>query len=311
MAEKTFKYIFGPVPSRRLGRSLGVDLVPLKTCPFDCIYCQVGRTTNRTIERKEYVPFDDVLSEIKQKLNSKPLPDFITFSGSGEPTLYSRIGELITKIKAITEIPVAVLTNGALLWEKEVQDDLLQADVVVPSLDAGDEETFQRANRPHPEITYKKLVDGLVEFRKRFSNQLWLEVFLIEGITGKISQVEKIISHVRHIKPDRVQLNTVTRPPAEHFAVPLTKEEMHKFAEIFGKNAEVIADYSHVHEQKDFAASRKDVVNLLKRRPCSLEDIIEGLAIHRNEALKHLEHLLEEGSIKSEAKDGKLYYLIR
>jgi len=178
---KNREYIFGPVPSRRLGRSLGIDLVPFKTCTYDCIYCQLGRTTNKTMQRKEWVPTNIVINQLKAKLSSKP--DYITLSGSGEPTLFSRLEELIPKIKGITDIPVAMLTNGSLLWLPEVRNALKSADMVVPSLDAGSSQIFQYVNRPHPDITFSKMLQGLVEFRKDYGGQYWLEVFLLAGVT--------------------------------------------------------------------------------------------------------------------------------
>ena len=170
-------YVFGPVPSRRLGRSLGVDLVPLKTCSYDCIYCQLGRTTCKTIERKEWVPLDAVLNELEGKLSTRP--DYITLSGSGEPTLYSRLDEVIERIKSITDIPVAVLTNGSLLWQEDVQQQLAAADLVMPSLDAGDPATFHLVNRPHEALTFEKMLSGLIAFRQHFHGRYWLEVLLL------------------------------------------------------------------------------------------------------------------------------------
>ncbi|MGD2175646.1 MAG: radical SAM protein, partial [Candidatus Brocadiaceae bacterium] len=156
--------VFGPVPSRRLGRSLGIDLVPFKTCSYDCIYCQLGRTTLKTTERREWVPLDLVLEEVEEKLNSEP--DYITLSGSGEPTLFSRLGELIGHIKNITDIPVAVLTNGSLLWRKTVRDNLQEADLVIPSLDAGNESMFRYVNRPAPQLSFYEVAEGLITFRR-------------------------------------------------------------------------------------------------------------------------------------------------
>jgi len=170
--ERNFKYIYGPVPSRRLGRSLGVDLVPFKACTFDCVYCQLGRTPHKTVERREYLPAEAILDEVKRKLAEGDVPDYITFSGSGEPTLNRRIGGLIREIKALTKIPVAVLTNGSLLWMQEVQEDLMAADLVIPSLDAGDEKLFSYVNRPHRDLAFAQVVNGLIEFTRRFPGQV-------------------------------------------------------------------------------------------------------------------------------------------
>ena len=171
--------VFGPVPSRRLGRSLGVDLVPFKTCTYDCSYCQLGRTTRLTVERKEWVPMDAILDELKRKLTCRP--DYITLTGSGEPTLHSCLGQLIEHIQAMTRIPIAVLTNGSLLWQHEVRKELALADVVLPSMDAGGAFTFTCINRPQASLSFETLVEGLVEFRRAFSGHYWLEVFLWGG----------------------------------------------------------------------------------------------------------------------------------
>ena len=300
------EYIFGPVPSRRLGRSLGVDLVPFKTCSYDCIYCQLGRTTNKTTQRKEWVPIDIVTKQLKEKLDSKP--DYITLSGSGEPTLYSRLEELISRIKDIADIPVAVLTNGSLLWLPEVRDALKSADMVVPSLDAGSSQMFQYVNRPHSDITFSKMLQGLVEFRKDYNGQYWLEVFLLAGVTTTEMEINRLKTCIAAIQPDLVQVNTVTRPPAENFADPVPQKQLQTITEKLYEKAEVIADYSNVHKQQDFSAQRQDVLTLLKRRPCSVEDIAAGLGLHRNEVVKYIEELSAEGKIEAKPQNQQLYY---
>ena len=299
-------YIFGPVPSRRLGRSLGVDLVPFKTCSYDCVYCQLGRTTNRTLERKEWVPLDEVVDELKAKLARRP--DYITLSGSGEPTLYSRTGDLIDRIKTMTDVPVAVLTNGSLLWDSAVRTQLMHADLVVPSLDASDEAVFQAVNRPHEDLSFERMLDGLIEFRQEFQGQYWLEVFLLAGHNVTVVEIEKLADCVRRIGPDRVQLNTVTRPPTEEYAVGVKQQRLKELAAEFDPPAEVIADFRGIHQQKEFAAGRESVLELLRRRPCSIDDIACGLSMHRNEAIKFVEELSAEKSIESTLTAGKLYY---
>jgi len=299
-------YIFGPVPSRRLGRSLGVDLVPFKTCTYDCIYCQLGPTTHKTIERKEYVPLQDVLAELKTRLASSP--DYITLSGSGEPTLFSRVGELIDRIKAMTDVPVAVLTNGSLLWQKDLRTQLLGADLVIPSLDAGNERTFRLVNRPHRGISFEAMLSGLTDFRREFRGQYWLEIFLLEGYTANEQQLAELVECVNLIKPDRVQLNTVTRPPAEDFAVAVSRERMAKLAGMFNPPAEVIADFHGVCRRPEFAAGRDEILDLLRRRACSLEEIAAGLGMHHNEVVKYVEELTARELIVKLRQSGKLYY---
>ena len=184
MSATVYRHVYGPVPSRRLGRSLGIDLVPFKTCTYDCVYCQLGRTTNKTIDRQEYVPIKDVLTELEQKLAAGDIPDYISLAGSGEPTLNLGIGRLIAEIKSLTDIPVAILTNGSLLWMPDVQDALMAADLVLPSLDAGDEHLFQYVNRPHEEISFERMVDGIATFTRRFPGEVWLEILLLWRVTG-------------------------------------------------------------------------------------------------------------------------------
>lgn len=305
-----FKYVFGPVPSRRLGRSLGVDLVPFKTCTYDCVYCQLGRTTNETVERREYTPLDMVLRELRARL-TKSKPDYITLSGSGEPTLHSRLKELIRGISKESELPVAVLTNSSLLWDREVQDALLSADVVLPSLDSGDDSTFQYVNRPHPAITFDRMVDGIVDFRARYSGALWLEVFLLEGVTAIDAELARITKIARRIRPDKVQLNTVTRPPTEAFAFPVPVAQMKHFCRAFGGKAEVIADYHAPAIEAGGEADAGDVLTLLGRRPCTVEDIAGGLHLHPTQAAKILEHLRDAESIVEQRVAGRAYYRSR
>ena len=243
-------HVFGPVPSRRLGRSLGVDLVPFKTCSYDCVYCQLGRTTCKTVERKEWVPLEEVVADIEQRLSAEP--DYITLSGSGEPTLFSRVGELIGRIKGMSDVPVAVLTNGSLLWREDVRDELRDADLVVPSLDAGNEAMFQRVNRPHESISFEAMLAGLIEFRRTFRGKVWLEVLLMDGYTASEAELSELAGCVKQIGPDRVQLNTVTRPPAEDFAVGVSRERLAEMASAFDPPAEVIADFRGVHSQPQF-----------------------------------------------------------
>jgi wyosine [tRNA(Phe)-imidazoG37] synthetase (radical SAM superfamily) len=299
-------YTFGPVPSRRLGRSLGVDLVPFKTCTYDCIYCQLGRTTNKTLQRREWVPLDDVVAEVRTKLDIRP--DCITLSGSGEPTLYSRIEELIGRIHSFTSIPVAVLTNGSLLWQPQVRRQLIGANLVLPSLDAGDERTFQAVNRPHDGIRFDVMLEGLIAFRQAYRGAYWLEVFLLKGYTADEPEVQRLVECIRRIRPDRVQLNTATRPTAEERAVAVDPQRMAEIAGYFDPPAEVIASYHGTHAQRDFLASRDSVLEMISRRPCSLEDIVEGLGLHRNEVVKSIEELDLDGRIQKRRIDGRLFY---
>jgi len=289
-------YIFGPVPSRRLGRSLGIDLVPLKTCTYDCIYCQLGRTTCKTLQRKKWFPLDEIVEELREKISSSP--DYITLAGSGEPTLYSRIGELIEKIRSMTDIPVAVLTNGSLFWQKDVRRELMGANLVIPSLDAGNPVMFQAVNRPHRDISFEQMLEGLIAMKYEFRGLYWLEVFFLGGYTAIPGEGQAIARCARLIKPDLVQLNTVTRPPSEDYAAGVCRTHLEKLAGLFVPRAAVIADYRDIHGKAEFTATRDTVLEMIKRRPCSIEDIAGGLGIHPNEAAKHVGELLAIGRIE-------------
>ncbi len=309
--KKNKQYVFGPVPSRRLGRSLGVDLIPVKTCTFDCIYCQVGRTTNKTIERKEYVPFDEVLLQIKEALNNEVKPDYITLAGSGEPTLYSRLGELIDEIHNITAIPVDILTNGSLFWIDAVLEESLKADLIIPSLDAGDEETFIKINRPHPEITFERLVKGLRNLSQKAKEKVWLEVFIVGGVNDTIEAVRRIAKLVDEFQFTKVQLNTAVRPPAEKFAKMVRKEKLEELAKLFSPLAEIIAEFPKHEVVESSNIHIEDIAETLKRRPCTVDDLSDGLGIVRNEVIKAIELLLRANRVSAEERDNKTYYFVR
>jgi wyosine [tRNA(Phe)-imidazoG37] synthetase (radical SAM superfamily) len=310
------KYLYGPVPSRRLGRSLGVDIVPVKVCTLDCIYCQVGRTTNKTVERAEYVSAEPIIAELKQAVSKKLEADYITIAGSGEPTLNSLLGTIIESIKKITDIPVAIVTNGTLLYRPDVRADCAKADVVLPSLDAGDEATFIRINRPHPDINIEKLISGMCAFRREYSGQIWLEVFLIDSVNAGPEQIAKINTAIRQIRPDKVQLNTAVRPTAEANVKKLTAQKLHDIAAQIGPDCEVIADFSqssssgneHHMEPRIDTVRMETLFSMLKRRPCSLSDINSSMNMHRNEAIKYIAELKRRGRIQSENIDGIEYF---
>lgn len=300
-------YVFGPVPSRRLGRSLGVDLVPYKVCSFDCVYCQVGRTTDKTIQRRRFMPEADVLTDVVEKLRNVPRPDYITLSGSGEPTLHKGLREIIEGIKRVTDVPVAVLTNGSLLFDNTVRDACAKADLVMPSLDAGDETVFQKINRPAAGLTLDKIVEGMVAFRSEFRGPIWLEVFLIGGINSDAEHVEKIYTLAGRVRPEKIQLNTAVRPTSEAGIAPLSEAALAEIAGRLGPTAEVIADFRHVHEEAAFAAKGEEILDMIRRRPVTLKDIAAGLGIHPNEASKYVEELLSKKLIRKERRAERDY----
>ncbi len=297
--KKEENYIFGPVPSRRLGFSLGIDLVPYKTCSLDCIYCQLGRTTNKTIKTKEYISSSLILKQLKEIFLSGRKIDYLTFSGSGEPTLNSKIGEMISEIKKISKIPIAVLTNGTLLTEKKMREKLKKADIVIPSLDAITPSIFEKVNRPHPSLKIDKIIAGLIKFREEFTGKIWLEIMLVAGINDSSEEIEKFIEAVEAIRPDKVQLNTVVRPPAEKWVKPVSLTKLKKIKKLFGKNCEIIVSFKRKKQtayQKDL---EREILTLLSRRPITTLEISNVLGAHINEVIKYLEVLEKDKRVKS------------
>jgi len=308
------KLIYGPVPSRRLGISLGVDIVPYKTCSYDCIYCQLGKTTYQTLERKSYVKISQLLEELKETLSLNSDIDYITFSGSGEPTLNKEIGQMIERVKKITQIPVAILTNGSLLWEDKVREDLSQADLVVPSLDAVSDEIFQRVNHPMKDLGIEKVLDGIKIFCEQFRGKIYLEIMLVKNINDSEEKIRKINQFVKHLEIDKIQLNTVIRPPADTDAKPLNNEELIKVKTLFDPKlqVELTADFKRETSRAYQKDLEQGIIELLKRRPARKEEMAVSLGVHLNEIVKYLQILEEKKMIRrSQTKEkSKVYFVI-
>jgi len=305
--KRDYRYIFGPVPSRRLGRSLGIDLVPRKTCTYNCVYCQLGTSAALPPDLTRHASPDDVIEEIRQRIEEGCHADHLTFSGSGEPTLHASLGDVISRVKQLTDIPVAVLTNGSLLWKEEVADALRRADVVVPSLDAGDEECFLRINRPHPNVSFRAMVDGLVSFRRSFSGQLWLEVFLVAGVNDSEQQLSRLADLAARIDPDRIQINTVARPPAQRTIRAPADHRLKRAVRLLGDRAEIVTASDRHHPPGAAHATAADVLQML--RPCTAEHVAQGLSIHPSLARTHLDTLLKRRAVRPERRDDQVYYV--
>jgi wyosine [tRNA(Phe)-imidazoG37] synthetase (radical SAM superfamily) len=247
---------------------------------------------------------------LENQLAQGEVPDYISLAGSGEPTLNSGIGDLIRKIKLITSIPVAVLTNGSLLLRDDVQEELLAADLVLPSLDAGDAALFHLVNRPDDEISFERMIKGLVTFTQRFSGEVWLEVFLLGGITGIASEAEKINAIIERIQPHRIQLNTVARPPAEDFAFALSMKKMRALQKVFTGQVEIISESSErtPSVSRKTSVAEEQILALLGRRPCTCFDLAKGLGIHVMAVMKILDPLVASGKVNSVAIGGKSFY---
>lgn len=304
-------YTYGPVPSRRLGLSLGVDIVPAKICTLDCVYCQIGRTTRSSVVREDFIDIDAVLAELAAKLKAGLKADYITIGGSGEPTLNSRLGDLIDGIRRLTDIPVAILTNGTLLYRADVRAECAKADVVCPTLDAADAAVFEAVHRPTRDITIDKLVSGLEQFRREYSGQIWLEVFLVAGVNTEPEQIEKLKGLIQRIRPDKVHLNTAVRPPAEPKVQAVPAAALDAIARQIAGNCEVIGAPPAAAGAEHRPRGHAEVVSVLKRRPCSVEDICTGLAMDHAEVVKHLTHLQDLGVVATEQRGDITYFQIR
>jgi len=302
------KHVYGPVPSRRLGYSLGVDLVPYKVCSFDCIYCQIGRTTEKTVERREYARVDEILAEISSAVPADKPIDYITLSGSGEPTLSSITGTLVHEIKRLTRVPVAILTNSSLLHNEEARREVTSADLLLPSLDAAQECTFQKINRPHPSLKLSEIVAGLTHLREEYAGVIWLEVMLVKGINDTPQEIEALRDTIARIRPDKVQLNTVMRPPSEKSAHPLNARELNDIRTRLGSRCEIIPHFPQRRRSATAKNTAEEILALVKRRPVTLSDLVRSLGIHRNEAIKHLNLLERKRKIRTHTHRGLQYY---
>jgi wyosine [tRNA(Phe)-imidazoG37] synthetase (radical SAM superfamily) len=303
------KYVYGPVPSRRLGKSLGIDLVPKKICSYDCIYCQIGRTTRQTIERREYIPATSVLRDCREALQAwGDTVDYIACSGSGEPTLNLAIGEVIRGIKELTSIPVAVITNSSLLHQGEVREAILSADVVMPSLDAATAPVFQTINRPHPSLDITQVMQGLADFRREYKGQIWLEILLCRGVNDGREEIEQLQQAIRTIKPDKVQLNTVVRPAMEDYAAPLLLEAMEHVKASLGGDTEIIAEFKGEGQTIVGAAVEQQIIHLIRRRPVTTDDLARIIGLHHLEITKILDKLTKEGKLSYRVFNHRIYY---
>jgi wyosine [tRNA(Phe)-imidazoG37] synthetase (radical SAM superfamily) len=301
-------YIFGPVPSRRLGLSLGIDLIPIKTCTYNCLYCQVGKTTHKTGATKPFVPTQDVLKELEERLE-KIKPDTITLSGSGEPTLHSQIDQVISFIKGVTDIRIAILTNGSLFWKEEVRSRVSGADIIMPTLTTVFEKTFRTIHRPHPDLNLSLIIEGLKSLRKTYRGLLFLEVFFLAGLNDSEKEIDGLKRVVDQISPDRIQLNTVVRPPADSGAIPLDRKRLEEIKELFGDNAEIIADAPLKQKSGQYDSLDTTVLEMARRRPVRAVDLAHVLNMSLGEVEGIITGLLMKGSLRQQEHSGEVYYV--
>ena len=308
-----YKHLFGPVPSRRLGMSLGIDLVPKKVCSLNCVYCEVGETTKLTVDRKEYVLFDKVKSELQDFMNTNPNIDYITFSGAGEPTLNSCLGELISFVKDnYPDKRVAVLTNGSILSDADLRKELFLADVILPSLDAVSQDVFERIDRPHKDIEIEDYIQGLIDLRKEYQGEIWLEIMLIKDYNDSEEELSRIKSAVVRINPNRVQLNTLDRPGTVRDIEAVSNERLRKIKRKWSlTNLEIIAPPANRRRVESYSGSIEEhILNTISRRPCTLDDLHQYLGIHINEINKYLSVLEQSGALKKQRQKRGVFYML-
>jgi len=309
MKPSDYRYLFGPVPSRRFGRSLGIDLTPHKTCCLDCVFCQLGRTERKTMSRRIYAPTDAVIDEIRIWLETDGEADYLTLSGSGEPTLHTDFGRVLAFLRQQT-IPSALLTNGTLFSLPEVREAASLAHVVKVSLSAWDQQSFEWVNRPHRDIDFTATLKGLLQFRRKYDGQFWLEVFLLSGINAMPVHVRKIARLAQELHPDRIHLNTIARPPAEDFAAAVPMEQLEALAELFDPRAQIAADLP-MQRSRQVIANEARILSMLKRRPCTIKQIEAAFGMHVNEVSKTLGHLMHANRIRADLGEREVYYTCR
>jgi wyosine [tRNA(Phe)-imidazoG37] synthetase (radical SAM superfamily) len=306
-------YVYGPVPSWRLGRSLGVDPVPLKTCNWNCVYCQLGRTRPVVNVRREYVPADALVAELRQALATRTPQeiDWVTFVGSGEPLLHARLGDMLRAAKAMTDRPVALLTNGSLLYRSEVRDEVAVADAVLPTLDVGCSTLYRRLNRPHPDVTFARHLEGLVAFRQMFRGRLWVEVMLVRGVNDTEPVLRGLTSALGRVRPDEIHLNVPSRPPVEPWVRAPDPAAVRRAAEMLEGVAPVRTPPA-VGAPLELGACA-DVVEtiaaIVTRHPITERALRQALARRAPGAVRAaLDALERSGRVRLVVRDGTAYW---
>jgi len=289
--------------------SLGVDVIPYKTCTFDCVYCECGATTDQTCERREFCPVREVMDDLEARLSRmQERPDVITLSGSGEPTLYRPMGTLIDEMKRLTGLPIAVITNSSLLWLPEVRDELARADIVLPSLDAATEGAYRRINRPHELCELPAVIEGLGRFLASYTGTVLFEILLIDGYNADPENLEALKSALSRMRAGRIQLNTAVRPGTERHIEPLDDESMERIRDFFGPPCEVIASARTARMSHEESMLEDTILALLERRPCTASDIERSLGIPSSRAASLIESLSARGRIVASTQGNDVFF---
>ena len=309
------KYIFGPVSSKRLGQSLGVDLLPAKSCSWNCVYCQLGKTRTFVTERQEFFPREEILKEIKEAIAENSSLDWITFVGSGETMLYKGIGWLIGEVKKLTATPVAVITNGSLLYLPEVREELLQADAVLPSLNAGSEALHLQIGRPAAGLTFRQHVDGLVAFRKEYKGRLWIEVMLLGGINDSDEALHDLAAVLKKINPDMVHLVLPTRPAPEQKVHSPSEERIEQAIRILSTVATVVHPVKGTMDLRGATDMLHAVSDIVSRHPVQQRELQKAIADcfpgDNDKVTAIMRDMLATGRFKLVEHEGEPYWVIK
>ena len=301
-------YIFGPVPSRRLGLSLGVDLIPHKTCTYDCLYCEVGRTTNRTITGSVLAPVDEILRQLDKRL-TECNPNVITLAGSGEPTLHSEIDHIISGIRELTDTRIVILTNGSLFWDEAVRKRVLGADLIMPTLSSAVSSTFQTIHRPHGDLTLDRIVNGLKQLRTEFDGLIYLEVILLAGINDTDEEMRALKPLIHEIQPEKIQLNTVVRPPADVCAKALDSKRLEEIKLLLGERAEIVVDIGAEKGAMEHQIKSEGLLEMVRRRPLRIKDMANSLGLSIHEVESVVKGLLIKGYLRRQDHSGEIFYV--
>jgi wyosine [tRNA(Phe)-imidazoG37] synthetase (radical SAM superfamily) len=305
------KYVFGPVPSRRLGQSLGIDPIPFKTCNWNCVYCQLGRTSPLINERRDYFPPNEITAEVEAALKA-PRPgkiDWITFVGSGEPTLHASLGAMIRRLKSVTQLPIAVITNGSLLHLPEVRDELVAADAVLPTVDAGTDILYRKINRPAPELDFARFIDGIAQFREQYRGKLWVEVMLVQGLNDSENALQDLATVLRRLHPDEVHLNSPTRPPCEPWVKPVDEPALVRAQRILGEVARIVRPAQGEFDLTGFDNIVDAIVAVVTRHPVSEDDLVRLLTQWEPERVREsLADLERSGRAQVVTRGGHRYW---
>ena len=305
------KYLFGPVPSRRLGYSLGIDLVPNKTCTFDCIYCEVGKTTDLTEKRRDFGNAEEIIRETKDFLSSYTgRIDHITFTGSGEPTLNAKLGYIAQEIKKETRIPLALITNTALFGDADVREDAMKFDVVLPSLDSVNEESFRAVNKPHNGIVLQNIIDGLLKFSEEYKGKILLEILFVKNVNDSDRDIMALRRILEKMHIDKIQINTVVRPPAYSSAKPIDANDRERIKNLLGDKVQIELAFNPENSNKS-SAGEDDVKRLLQRRPCTYDQISTALGIPSKELNSIIDKLEKTKNIRVEKFGEEFYYSVK